>query len=83
MGTHQYAVWIGIVIHDLQGIARTDSFVVLWNSKNPTALCSSDWCEQRKLKMPSVSSLYSSFNLQGIPLLVMESIKLESLVTCC
>lgn len=60
MRSHQYAVWIGIVIHDLQGIAWTDSFVVLWNSKNtfPNALCNSDWCEQGKLKMPSVSSLF-------------------------
>lgn len=34
MCTHQYAIWIDIVICDLRGIARTASFVVLWNSKN-------------------------------------------------
>ena len=60
MCTYKYAIWIGIVIRDLQGIAGTASFVVGWNSKNtfPNALYNSDWYEQCKLKILSVSSLF-------------------------
>lgn len=80
MCTHQYAIWIGIVIRDLQGIAGTASFVVLWNRILFQMHCIIQ-AGMNNANLRSYQSLhYSSFNLQGIHLLVMESVKLESVV---